>query len=571
MLLHDKHVNVFIKKIVSYGIKDIVISPGSRSTPLVSNILKNKNYFNLKMILDERSAAFFSLGVSKVTKTPTIIICTSGTAPLNYLPAVAEAYHSRVPLIVITADRPMIYRNSGSNQTLNQTNIYNSSIKWFYDIPVKDDTENSVHIENIFDKAIMQAVTNPYGPVHINWQFEEPLSDGENVKIEKTIKIKNFTKEFVLENTSKINEFLNLVINKKGILLAGPEIDKPNEIIQLANFLNWPIIADPLSNVRNYKFYDKATIIDTADILCRSSKLLKETIETVIHVGAPPVSKFIINKLRNVKNHIFFEKSIDVLQEFFPITLHIQTNIEQFIKDTKKSELYKPTELDDKWRLSLQYLNSIARIEINNYFLKNLQELEIKKNLIDILTDNNILVVGNSLTVRLLDIILTDSNINFIYGNRGLSGIDGNIAIASGISSTTDLRVVLDIGDLAFLHDSNSILTARNHAKNLTILVNNNYGGQVFSLLPQAKNLENIFDEWFISEQKNISIENLAKSYGCKYYLSKNIEDFKNIFDASKNIEGVKIIEVKYPKNQYSNLSNIYMNLVKKIEDKIYE
>ena len=571
MLLHDKHVNVFIKKIVSYGIKDIVISPGSRSTPLVSNILKNKNYFNLKMILDERSAAFFSLGVSKVTKTPTIIICTSGTAPLNYLPAVAEAYHSRVPLIVITADRPMIYRNSGSNQTLNQTNIYNSSIKWFYDIPVKDDTENSVHIENIFDKAIMQAVTNPYGPVHINWQFEEPLSDGENVKIEKTIKIKNFTKEFVLENTSKINEFLNLVINKKGILLAGPEIDKPNEIIQLANFLNWPIIADPLSNVRNYKFYDKATIIDTADILCRSSKLLKETIETVIHVGAPPVSKFIINKLRNVKNHIFFEKSIDVLQEFFPITLHIQTNIEQFIKDTKKSELYKPTELDDKWRLSLQYLNSIARIEINNYFLKNLQELEIKKNLINILTDNNILVVGNSLTVRLLDIILTDSNINFIYGNRGLSGIDGNIAIASGISSTTDLRVVLDIGDLAFLHDSNSILTARNHAKNLTILVNNNYGGQVFSLLPQAKNLENIFDEWFISEQKNISIENLAKSYGCKYYLSKNIEDFKNIFDASKNIEGVKIIEVKYPKNQYSNLSNIYMNLVKKIEDKIYE
>ena len=571
MLLHDKHVNVFIKKIVSYGIKDIVISPGSRSTPLVSNILKNKNYFNLKMILDERSAAFFSLGVSKVTKTPTIIICTSGTAPLNYLPAVAEAYHSRVPLILITADRPMIYRNSGSNQTLNQTNIYNSSIKWFYDIPVKDDTENSVHIENIFDKAIMQAVTNPYGPVHINWQFEEPLSDGENVKIEKTIKIKNFTKEFVLENTSKINEFLNLVINKKGILLAGPEIDKPNEIIQLANFLNWPIIADPLSNVRNYKFYDKATIIDTADILCRSSKLLKETIETVIHVGAPPVSKFIINKLRNVKNHIFFEKSIDVLQEFFPITLHIQTNIEQFIKDTKKSELYKPTELDDKWRLSLQYLNSIAKIEINNYFIKNLQELEIKKNLINILTDNNILVVGNSLTVRLLDIILTDSNINFIYGNRGLSGIDGNIAIASGISSTTDLRVVLDIGDLAFLHDSNSILTARNHAKNLTILVNNNYGGQVFSLLPQAKNLENIFDEWFISEQKNISIENLAKSYGCKYYLSKNIEDFKNIFDASKNIEGVKIIEVKYPKNQYSNLSNIYMNLVKKIEDKIYE
>lgn len=571
MLLHDKHVNVFIKKIISYGIKDIVISPGSRSTPLVANLLHNKDYFNLKMILDERSAAFFSIGISKITKIPTIIICTSGTAPLNYLPAIAEAYHSRIPLIVITADRPMIYRNSGSNQTLNQTNIYNSTVKWFYDIPVMDDSENSVHIENIFDKAIIQSVSNPPGPVHINWQFKEPLSDGENKKIAKTLKQKKLKNPIILENNSKINECLNLVINKQGILLAGPEIENPDEVIKLAKLLNWPIIADPLSNVRNYKFYDKATIIDTGDILSRSPKLLKEKIETIIHVGAPPVSKFIINKLRNIENHIFFEKSNDVLQEFFPITLHIQTNIEQFIKVVKKSELYKSTEFDDKWRLSLQNLNSIARIEINNYFIKNLEELEIKKNLINMLTDENILVVGNSLTVRLLDVILTDSKIGFIYGNRGLSGIDGNIAIASGISSVSDLRVVLDIGDLAFLHDSNSILTARNHAKNLTIIVNNNQGGQVFSLLPQAKNLKNIYDEWFISEQKNISVENLAKSYGCVYYLSKNSEDFKKIIDDSKNIKGVKIIEVKYPKNQYSNLSNVYMNLVKKIEAKIYE
>ena len=110
-----------------------------------------------------------------------------------------------------------------------------------------------------------------------------------------------------------------------------------------------------------------------------------------------------------------------------------------------------------------------------------------------------------------------------------------------------------------------------NHANNLTILVNNNYGGQVFSLLPQAKNLENIYDEWFISEQKNISVENLAKSYGCVYYLSENIEDFKKIIVDSKNIKGVKIIEVQYPKNEYSNLSIVYKNLLKKIEAKIYE
>ena len=148
MLPHNEQIKIFLEQLLSFSINDIVISPGSRSTPLVNNLLKNKELFNLNLVLDERSAGFFALGKSKISKKSTVLICTSGTSTLNYSPAIAEAYFSQIPLIVITADRPMIYRETGSNQTLNQTNIYSNNIKWFYDIPVTND-DNFISNENV--------------------------------------------------------------------------------------------------------------------------------------------------------------------------------------------------------------------------------------------------------------------------------------------------------------------------------------------------------------------------------------------------------------------------------------
>ena len=180
MLHHDKQIKLFLEKLISTDVKNVVISPGSRSTPLVNNFLNNSEFFDIDLVLDERSAAYFALGKAKKSNSPTILICTSGTATLNYSPAISEAYYSKIPLIVITSDRPMYFRDTGANQTLNQTNLYQNNINWFYDIPLQTDLNI---ISNIAFKAIKFSNNSPKGPVHINWQFNEPFTDGNIEKI----------------------------------------------------------------------------------------------------------------------------------------------------------------------------------------------------------------------------------------------------------------------------------------------------------------------------------------------------------------------------------------------------
>ena len=256
MLTHNKQINIFIEQLVKYSIKDIVISPGSRSTPLVNNFLKYKKLFNLHLVLDERSAAFFALGKSKISKKPSVLICTSGTATLNYSPAIAESFYSQVPLIIITSDRPMNYRETGSNQTLDQNNIYKNNINWFFDIPITNKTD---FISNIAYKAIYQSENSPQGPVHINWQFEEPFtSEKEEYKEIKPNIINNISsdKELILDS-DKLNHFLKMIKNKNGLILVGSHKFQNSKILKLSRLINWPIIADPLSNLRDIENYEK--------------------------------------------------------------------------------------------------------------------------------------------------------------------------------------------------------------------------------------------------------------------------------------------------------------------------
>ena len=287
MLPHDKQIKIFLEQLLSFSIIDIVISPGSRSTPLVNNLLKNKELFNLNLVLDERSAGFFALGKSKISKKTTILICTSGTSTLNYSPAIAEAYFSQIPLIVITADRPMIYRETGSNQTLNQTNIYSNNIKWFYDIPITNDDN---FISNVAYKAIYNSNFPTKGPVHINWQFEEPFTDLSTPKINPKITDKTLSSPKVNISDERTKNIIPILSDKKGLIIVGSHNYDNKDILNLSEILNWPIIADPLSNLRDEKNYN-TPIIDTGDLIFRKEDLLLP--ETIIHIGNLPVSKFI--------------------------------------------------------------------------------------------------------------------------------------------------------------------------------------------------------------------------------------------------------------------------------------
>ena len=554
MLPHDKQIKIFLEQLLSFSINDIVISPGSRSTPLVNNLLKNKELFNLNLVLDERSAGFFALGKSKISKKPIILICTSGTSTLNYSPAIAEAYFSQIPLIVITADRPMIYRETGSNQTLNQTNIYTNNIKWFYDIPITNDDN---FISNVAYKAIYNSNFPTKGPVHINWQFEEPFTDLSTPKINPKITDKTLSSPKVNISDERTKNIIPILSDKKGLIIVGSHNYDNKDILNLSEILNWPIIADPLSNLRDEKNYN-TPIIDTGDLIFRKEDLLLP--ETIIHIGNLPVSKFISKNLEKVSNHIFIENSGNISSGFSSIDEHLDISISSLVTQLQKQDFKA---INNDWKKTYIKLNDSARKIIDRNISK-IKEISTKKTILDSIPEDSIFISGNSLPIRILDLILSKSkNIKF-YGNRGLSGIDGNISIASGISSVTNKNVFLDIGDLAFYHDLGGLVTAKRNSKSLTIFINENSGGQIFSLLPQSKDLGEDYNDWFITPHKEINISEISNSLSIEYYNPKSDKEIKKIINENSE-NNVKIIEINYDKSDYKIYNQYINNLVQKI------
>ncbi|MBL06531.1 MAG: 2-succinyl-5-enolpyruvyl-6-hydroxy-3-cyclohexene-1-carboxylic-acid synthase [Chloroflexi bacterium] len=551
---HDKQIKIFLEQLLSFSINDIVISPGSRSTPLVNNLLKNKELFNLNLVLDERSAGFFALGKSKISKKPTILICTSGTSTLNYSPAIAEAYFSQVPIIVITADRPMIYRETGSNQTLNQTNIYSNNIKWFYDIPVINDDN---FISNVAYKAIYYSNFPTKGPVHINWQFEEPFTDLSTPEINPKITYKTLSSTKINISDERTKNIIPILSDKKGLIIVGSHNYDNKDILNLSEILNWPIIADPLSNLRDEKNYT-TPIVDSGDLIFRKEDFLLP--ETIIHIGNLPVSKFISKNLEKVSNHIFIENSGNISSGFSSIDEHLNISILSLVTQLQKQDFKA---INNDWKNTYIKLNDSARKIIDRNISK-IKEISTKKTILDSIPEDSIFISGNSLPIRILDLILSKSkNIKF-YGNRGLSGIDGNISIASGISSMTKKNVFLDIGDLAFFHDLGGLVTAKRNSKSLTIFVNENSGGQIFSLLPQSKDLGEDYNDWFITPHKEINISGISNSLSIEYYNPKSDKEIKKIINENSE-NNVKIIEINYDKSDYKIYNQYINNLVQKI------
>ena len=288
-------------------------------------------------------------------------------------------------------------------------------------------------------------------------------------------------------------------------------------------------------------------------MIFRTNKFID--IDTVIHIGALPVSKYILNNLLKAKSHIFFEESNNINEGLFNIDLHIQDNLNLFVDELKSKNKLNP---DNSWKNKFEKINESIR-KIIDKMDHDFDEIKFKKILIDKLSAESIFISGNSLSIRILDIILNKSKLVNFVGNRGLSGIDGNIAIASGLSSMVESPVYLDLGDLAFFHDSSSLITSIRNAKNLTIIVNNNQGGQIFSLLSQAKDLKDIYDEWFITSHENFSIKNISEGFGCKYYNPSNQKDFEMILLSSSKIKGTKVIELNFKNSDYSKFNN-YIN-----------
>lgn len=487
------------------GITTIIISPGSRNAPLTIGFVSNPA-FKCYSIADERSAAFFALGIAQQTKQAVALICTSGSALLNYYPAFAEAFYSQIPMIVISADRPQSKIDIGDGQTIRQENVFLNHSLFNANLQEDVSVANDLKINEAINTAILSK-----GPVHINAPFEEPLYETVTALSVKTTLFAsaNSTPSTSIKNLEQLATIWNQA-SKKMVLVGVNEPNSiDNEIIEnFANDNSIVVLTETTSNLHHPSFINT---IDT--IITPFSVDDFETFqpEILITFGGMIVSKRIKAFLRKYKpKHHWHIDSLRAYDTFGVLTEHFEMEPNLFFKDflplTKKIESDYYTKLDaiKKLRIEKQeiYLSKIPFSDFK-FFEKVIPRLPI----------NSQLQISNSSAIRYAQLIAIDPSIE-VYCNRGTSGIDGSTSTAIGAAVANEKQTIFITGDIGFLYDSNALWN--NYIpKNFKIIVINNGGGGIFRILPGHEETP-VFNTFFETSHK-LTAEHLAKMYGFEY------------------------------------------------------
>ena len=510
--------NQIIDLLYKKGVRYACISPGSRNTPLV-NAFANHSKIECFSHIDERSSAFFALGLTKKSLKPVVVLTTSGTATANLFPAIIEGSLSMKPLIIITADRPENLVNTGENQTINQANIYGDYVRKMENL----NKNKSVRILKKIDSLVNISLgeKNIPGPVHLNIRFEEPLLDNNKLKITykpKSIKINNKNRSF------SITKF------KRPVIVCGElSSSKPVDIVELSNKLKCPILADSLSNLRHYKnknilaYYDH--YIDNLDKMP----------DCIIRFGKKPVSKKLTTLMKKCKKSSFLVDPYLSFNDDCPNVIKSSLNNTNFIFENN---------IDYKWIEKILKLEEYTKKLVGKMKFNNKSEITLVETIANKLNNNDILFIGNSMPIRIFDQFSGKLKNNIkLFSNRGASGIDGIISTSLGISHLNkNSKNFLLIGDVSLFHDSNAFHILKNTNINLTIIVVNNKGGQIFSRLSYSNNNIKDFEKFWITPPLT-KIDDLANLFKIKYY-NLDIKGVNSRLDKISNLKGVKLIEV---------------------------
>ena len=553
---------------VKMGIKYACLSPGSRSTPLVMAIGQNTDIIK-HVFVDERSSAFFALGLTKANNIPTIIVTTSGTAVAELYPAIIEAYYSKIPLIILTADRPKSARNCGSNQTINQEDIFKNHVQLTYNFSLP--TASSKEVKEVFEKLneINKLLTENPGPIHINLPFDEPLdplnletsvSDNFMVTLNKLTKNSSYDskvkKDIAFKKSDTFKELVNIVnTTPKGLILVGQELP-PNiykeYIVELSEYLKIPVIADITSNLRIDKNHN-GNIISNADALFRSSNVnWTITPDYIIQFGKTVTSKATLNFLNHRSSfYVTVDEYGDIYDPYLKAKEHFKTDPETFIAALQKavSQNKEPNEVDNVkaiWLRTFQYAEHKIEEMKKDIILSNKfpNEARIANEVVNLIPDNSQLFISNSTPIRDFDYFASSIKKEIdIYYNRGASGIDGIISTTLGITLATKKPTVLVIGDQAFQHNLTALLDAIKYQIDLTIVLINNNGGGIFHTLPVTR-FTNEFKEFFkVEEPQNYS--EILKGMVGYHKLMMSWQQFRREFVASFERKGVSVLELQ--------------------------
>lgn len=559
-----KYVQTMTQALKNAGVKNIVISPGSRSTPLAYQFASDQD-FSIHMQVDERSAGFLALGLAKASLQPVVLLCTSGTAASNYYPAITEAHYARLPLIVLTADRPHELREVGAPQAINQVNMYGDHVKWTVDLPLAEqDTDLTGFLERHIQRGTSIATTAPMGPVHFNVPFREPLL----IHLQQASTAQTFVQQIAgkaqlsEEMTRHVTSLLKQATS--GIIVVGelPITFDKQAFWAFAKQLQWPVLADPLSNLRSEVPADCASsCIDQYDALLKREDLA-EVLKphTVLRIGAQPVSKPLAIYLKKMRpEQVIVVDEAPNYRDFLNVTTHhLQMAPEAIFQlDIALEE----TAQAKKWQsLNVQLTAALAK-EVQAIT----DEGAFAYALFEALPDGVDLVSSSSMPIRDVDTFFNQTTKDIqIFANRGTNGIDGVTSTAIGIQAARKRPAYLLIGDLAFLHDVNGLIATRFQHTDLTIVIMNNDGGGIFSYLPQAS--EEAHFEQLFGTPTGLTFDSIAKMYDAQYEAVHTIDGFKEAVQKEKTAP-LKIIEVCT--NRAENVSvhrQLWQNMLQGLE-----
>ncbi|MEW6652139.1 MAG: 2-succinyl-5-enolpyruvyl-6-hydroxy-3-cyclohexene-1-carboxylic-acid synthase [Bacteroidota bacterium] len=544
--------DVFTNRLSELGVKHVCISPGSRSTPLILSFASNKN-FTIYPIVDERSSAFFALGLAKKTRFPVAIVTTSGTAVAELYPAIIEAYYQRVPLIVCTADRPRKLRGSGANQTINQHNIYKNHIRMFSDLGLPN-LKDICAVSHSAEEAVRVSCFKDRGPVHLNFQFEKPFepktaTDIVDIKlIEKIYLPASF--ELKEKHTKQINleKLAKKFFGKRGLILIGFNNygeGFPKQVISFSENFGFPIYADGSSSLR-YGNHRKDNIIENLTSILRAKNFLdKYDPEIIIQFGSAPTSNVMLEFFKNSKaEKILCNEFGDLNDPSLTAKKIIAMDPEYFCETISSAVSQKSSTsiwLDD-WR-SMNLIAGIHKEEL----IENASfafEGRLPSEIVSSMPDKSSLFISNSLPIRDFDFFAPTHNKRLnIFTNRGASGIDGINSTALGIAKESKEPTFLFTGDLAFFHDMNGIHNSMKFKIPITIILVNNSGGGIFESLPISEYREVMKDNFLTPLQ--IDFKKFVEAYGGKYVSIKSWNHLRKELTFSSESRKLAVLEIK--------------------------
>ena len=492
------------------GVTQIVISPGSRNAPLTIGFVNNPN-FKCYSIADERCAAFFALGMAQQLKSPVALVCTSGSALLNYYPAFAEAFYSQIPLIVISADRPLDKIDIGDGQTIRQINVFQNHSLYNANLKDGESAENDFQINQAINFAIYKK-----GPTHINVPFEEPLYQ----TVLKSTVNPSISEAIIEHKSIKLDEIIPYVNlwnqSKKKLILVG--VNEPNTIdteitAALANDTSVAVMTETTSNWHHPAFIDN---IDTIITPFKEDDFIDFQPDILITFGGMVVSKRIKAFLRNYKPKYHWHiDSLRAYDTFGCLTNHFEVNPNDFFKQF----LPLIEMVDSDYFQKVQTIKKYREVKHNLYLDKiSFSDLKAFEIILSSLPKDTMLQLSNSSAIRYAQLFPIDSSIS-VYSNRGTSGIEGSTSTAIGASVASKKATVLITGDIGFLYDSNALW---NHyiPKNFKIILINNGGGGIFRILPGHEESK-VFNTFFETSHC-LTAENLAKMYGLEYRIASS-------------------------------------------------